>query len=114
MEAAPRVAVGHGVVWADARGLDAAALAATLLARAGALGVEVRAGVAGAPVAAEAAARRGGDAVTVVRPGCERDFMAAMPLEALAPCPRTRALLEGAGVRRCGDLAGLPREAAEV
>lgn len=114
MEAAPRVAVGHGVVWADARGLDAAALAASLLARARALGVEVRAGVAGAPVAAEAAARHGGDAVTVVRAGCERDFLSGLTLEVLAPCPRTRALLEGAGVRRCGELAGLPREAAEV
>lgn len=114
MEAAPRVAVGAGVIWADGRGLDAAALAASLLARTAALGVEARAGVAGAPVAAEAAARRGGDAVTVVRAGCERDFLAAMALDVLAPDARTRALLEGAGVRHCGTLAGLPREAAEV
>lgn len=114
MEAAPRVAVGAGVVWADGRGLDAAALAASLLARAGALGVGARAGVAGVPVAAEAAARHGGDPVTAVRAGCERDFLAAMGLDVLDPDPRTRALLQGAGIRRCGDLAALPREAAEV
>ncbi len=114
MEAAPRVAAGCGVVWADGRGLDAAALAATLLARLGALGTAARAGVALAPVAAEAAARRGADPVTAVRAGCERAFLSGMALDVLAPDPRTRALLEGAGLRRCGELAALPREAAEV
>jgi hypothetical protein len=106
--------VGDGVIWADGRGLDAGALAAGLLARAAALGVDASAGVAGVPVAAEAAARRGGEPVTVLRAGAERDFLAGMTLDLLAPAPRARALLEGAGVRTCGELAALPREAAEV
>lgn len=115
LEEAPRVAVeGRGVVWADARGLPASRLARALLERAEWRTREVRAGVAAVPVAAEAAARSGGSPVTVVEPGRERPFLVGLPLELLSPEPRLRALLDGVGVRTCGELAALAREAVEV
>src|SRR5690606_41362034 len=75
LELAPRVALGREVVWVDARGLPAAALASRLLARvAGA-----RAGSADTPVAAEGAARTAEPGErTRVGPGGGRAVLAAL------------------------------------
>ena len=111
----PRVAVeARGVIWADARGLPAPRLAWALLERAEWRTREVRAGVAAVPVAAEAAARSGSAPATFVEPGRERASLAPLPLELLSPEPRLRTLLDGVGVRTCGELASLAREAVEV
>ncbi|HEX2187307.1 MAG TPA: hypothetical protein VHG51_00345, partial [Longimicrobiaceae bacterium] len=59
-------------------------------------------------------ARTGDAPVTVVEPGRERAFLAPLSLELLEPEPRLRALLDGVGVRTCGELAALAREAVEV
>jgi hypothetical protein len=145
---APRVRLdqGRGLLWADARSLDAAAVAARLVAlarRASAGGGEAakeeagpgggeagiaagqdcgpvatpRAGVAGTPVAALAAARRappGG--VHHVPPGTDRVFLAPLDLDQLDPPPPPALfpLLAAVGIRCCGDLARLDREAVEV
>lgn len=116
LEVAPRVvAEARGVIWADARGLNAPKLAWSLLARLGdAQGRHVRAGVAAVPVAAEAAARGGDVPVTMVEPGHERAFLASRPLALLGAAPGLEALLRGVGVTRCGELAALEREAVEV
>ncbi len=115
LEAAPRVAVeARGVVWADARGLPAPRLAWTLLERLGDRAAEVRAGVAAVPVAAELAARAADQPVTLVEAGRERASLAPLPLELLEPDRRLRPLLDGVGVRTCGELAALEREAVEV
>lgn len=125
LEVAPRVSVdGRGVIWADARGLPAPELARALVELAGGA-EEVRAGVSAVPVAAELAARAAGirgsgspadpdTLVAVVEPGRERDLLAPLPLDLLDPDPRLRILLDGLGVRTCGELAGLSREAVEV
>lgn len=112
----PRVAVeARGVLWADARGLPAPRLAWSLLRRAGEWQTgAVRAGVAALPVAAALAARSGETPVTIVEAGHERAFLAPLPLELLEPERRLRPLLEGVGLRRCGELAALEREAVEV
>lgn len=58
-ELAPRLRVEAERIWADGRGLDAAALAERLLRRLAVRGLAARAGVATVPVAAEMAARWG-------------------------------------------------------
>jgi hypothetical protein len=57
---------------------------------------------------------RPADAVVVVEAGRERDWLATLPMEVLAPDPRLAALLEGVGIHTLGVLAGLDREAVEV
>lgn len=114
---APRIAVdARGLVWADARGLPAPRTAVALCTRAQELqqGVDVRAGVAAVPVAAEVAARSSDSPLTVLEPGHERAFLAPHPLELLTPDPHVLALLHGVGIRTCGALSELPREAVEV
>lgn len=113
---APRVAVeARGVIWADARGLPAARLAHLLLTRLDPAGSgEVRAGVAGVPVAAELAARSGTGSLTLVEGGAARAFLAPLPLALLEPEPWLAPLLDGVGLTTCGELAAQPREAVEV
>lgn len=119
LSAAPRVAVeARGVLWADARGLPAPALAHTLLRclheeNVGAV-AGARAGVSVVPVAAEAAARSGGAPVTEVAPGYERAFLAPLPLKLLGAEARLLGMLNGVGIRTCGPLAALERAAVEV
>lgn len=112
----PRVAVeARGVLWADARGLPAPRLAWALLRRLGDPGRSgVRAGVSGVPVAAEVAARSGESPVTFVEAGHERSFLHPRPLALLGPDPKLAALLDGVGIRRCGELAALERGSVEV
>ncbi len=112
LEDAPRVKVeARGVVWADGRGLPAGELARTLLRK---LPEASRAGIAAIPIAAELAARSGEAPVTMVEPGRERGFMEPLPVDLLGPDPRLLSLLGGVGIRSCGQLAALEREAAEV
>ncbi len=114
---APRVAVeeGRGVIWVDARGLQAPRLAHDLLARLDRSGSgEVRAGAAAIPVVAEMAARSGEGSLTLVEGMEGRAFLAPLPLTLLDPDPALRPLLEGVGLQRCGELAALPRETVEV
>jgi protein ImuB len=108
------VVEARGVIWVDVRGLPAPRLAWELLERAGWREGEVRAGVASIPVAAEAAARSGESPVTVVEPGRERAFLAPLPLALLDADPKLLRLLDGVGVRSCGELGELAREAVEV
>lgn len=114
LDEVPRVAVeARGLLWVDARGLPAPRIAHRLLVRLNAGAAGVRAGVAEVPIAAEVAARSG-EGSTLVEPGYERAFLEPLPLELLSPDPKLLELLRGVGVRRCGELARLPREAAEV
>lgn len=117
LEEAPRVAVeARGLIWAEGHGLPAGRLAWRLLE---CLGTgwkrdEVRAGVAAVPIVAEAAARSGDAPVTIAEPGHEREFLAVLPISVLSPERRLAALLAGTGIRTCGELAALSREAVEV
>jgi hypothetical protein len=105
----------RGLIWADARGLDARALARDLLELARDDGLtDVSAGVASTPVAAELAAMRGEGDVHVIDAGRDREFVALFPLETLEPPQRLRPLLFGIGISTCGALAELTRESVEV
>ena len=110
-------AATRGLIWADARGLDARVLARELLAMVRDDGVtDACAGVASTPVAAELAAVRG-DAhagVRVVEAGRDREFVSLFPIDALEPPRRVRPLLFGIGVSTCGALGELTRESVEV
>jgi hypothetical protein len=112
----PRIAMeARGVIWADARGLPAPKLAWTLLRLLQDGGTEaVRAGVSAVPVVAELAARAGELPVAMVESGYEAAFLFPLPLDLLQPDKRLRPLLEGVGLRTCGELAALTREAVEV
>ena len=104
-----------GLVWADARGLDARALAPELLAALHAAGAGAsRAGIAATPVAAEVAAMHGTEEITVVAPGDDRAFLAPWPIAVLEPPRELLPALDGTGIECCGDLARLAREAVEV
>ena len=136
----PRALVGeHGLLWADARGIDVRTIAEPLLALARERGApDVRLGAAATPIAAEVAATRGelhgrrvpdagsgagsatsgnlaGDrSITLVKVGEDASFLASYPVDVLDPPPPLRALLDGLGIATCGDLARLPRESVEV
>jgi protein ImuB len=108
---------GLGLIWADARGLDARSLAHDLLAMVRDDGVsDACAGVASTPVAAELAAVRGDShaGVRVVDAGRDREFVSLFPVDVLDPPRRVRPLLFGIGVSTCGALAELTRESVEV
>ena len=111
----PRITIAPGIVWADARGLPVRATSHALVARAAACGVSgVRAGAAHVPIVAELAARITQSGNTVIVEGDERAFIAPLPLTHFEQHDRLLELLEGVGVRTCGDLAALEREAVEV
>lgn len=113
MEEVPRVAVERerGIIWADVRGLPAERLAERLRKR---LGEGVRAGLSCVPIAAEGLARSGDADVRVAAAGEEAEAIADLPLTLLTREERLLALLEGVGIRKCGELAALTAEAAEV
>lgn len=181
-EHAPRLRVEREVIWADGRGLDAPALAETLIRRLAEEGVPARAGVAAVPVTAELAARwgpqaedellkptpflvkertgwgwrapsntsntsnvvprpstpggegegsphpqspsrgRGGEGVpqsgwsgvVAVEAGREAAWQGPLPVSALRPPDRLKALFDGVGIATMGGLAALEREAVEV
>jgi hypothetical protein len=111
---APRIVVAeNGHVWADARGMDLRSLATALLEAAKDLGVpDIRVGAATTAIAAELAVSV--EALTVVRLGTDREFIARYPLALLKPSVSLASMLEGIGVERCGDLAALDAEQVEV
>jgi hypothetical protein len=115
---APRVCVdctnGRGVIWADARGMPARALARDLYSSLRPQVSGLRVGIASTPVAAELAAIDGKEHVNVVASGNDREFVARFPVDALALPPRLGPLLFGIGVRTYGELAVLERESVEV
>lgn len=124
LRVAPHVALGETgeagrIVWADARGLPARAIAAEVLRVAQELGhAEARVGVAPVAIVAAVAARHGSARIVTVRRGAEREYLAAKPLSALASSPawsiRLAAALADVGVESCGDLATLSADAVEV
>ncbi|MFO7894024.1 MAG: hypothetical protein R6U63_09830 [Longimicrobiales bacterium] len=56
----------------------------------------------------------GGDGVVVVEEGREAEWQGRLPVSALRPPDRTKALFDGVGLATVGQLAGLQREAVEV
>ena len=66
-------------------------------------------GVAQIPIVAAVACARAADvqplAPLAIRAGCERDWLAPLSLDVLAPSDRLSTLLTGVGVTTCGDLA---------
>jgi hypothetical protein len=129
---APRVVVGDdNRIWVDARGLHAAQLAILLIDTVRAHGIAgVRAGTALTPIAAECAAVHvplittsvseasacavHADALTVVRPGTDRDFIAPFPVSVLEPDLVLAELLEGLGIDTVGRFAALDAESIEL
>ena len=113
---APRVAVGErGLVWGDARGMNASTLATDMLRICGDYGFDdARAGVAVTTVAAEVAATQGESKLVVIKPGQDRSFIAPYKLAVLTPPEHLDALLDGLGIETCGALAALDAEAMEV
>lgn len=116
LQFAPRVTIGtSGIVWADARGLNAEVLAEELLAVFRAHDVEkIRAAISLVPIAAAVAALHGRGRLISVPVGGEREFLARFPIGVLDPSPSLSVLLDGIGVERCADLARLDLESIEV
>ena len=120
LAAVPRVATdARGLLWADARGMNARAVAGELLELMRARDVvDVRAGVASVPIIAELAATADCGLRTVncviVERGLEAEFLAPLPIDVLSPSPKLLPLLDGTGIATCGDLARLDLEAVEV
>jgi protein ImuB len=112
----PRVVTDErGLLWADARGMDARVAATELLELLRARGVvDARIGVASTPVAAALAATQGTDVITMIEPGGDADFLAPLPVDVLTPSPPLLTLLDGTGIVTCRDLAVLDRESVEV
>jgi protein ImuB len=114
----PRVATDErGLLWADARGMDAHAVAGDLLELMRARSVvDVRIGVATTPIAAELAATTGElmTDILVIKMGMDAEFIAPLSIDLLSPSPKLLTLLDGTGIATCRDLAVLDHEAVEV
>src|ERR1700682_3240214 len=115
LSAAPRVMLGaKGIVWADAKGMSAEALARDLLQLFHDNGVEkVRVAVSLAPICAEVAARYGKGELIAIPAGSERDYLAQHPVGVLEPSLALSSFLDGIGVESCGDMAKLDLESVE-
>jgi len=118
LAAVPRVATdARGLLWADARGMNARAVAGELLELMRARDVvDVQVGVGSVPIVAELAANcelRTANCVFVER-GLEMEFLAPLPIDFLSPSSKLFPLLDGTGIATCGDLAVLDPEAVEV
>lgn len=126
LERAPRIKIENGsrnnpadaIAWADARGLRGASLAEALLGILRKQGCTAPlAGVATTPAAAEVAARCVASVaapLAEVPPGEDRAFLAPRPLAVLRPAPDLLALLDGAGLERCQELAALDQASVEL
>jgi len=84
-----------------------AALISDLIRRLTSFGVQARAAAADTPAAAWAWARFGDS--QVLDAGTSRDRLAGLPVEALRLAPLTVESLRRLGLRRIGEIAGLPR-----
>jgi len=137
---APRVVTEErrgGLVWVDARGLDAERIARSALEVLRGLGLSnVQAGVGEVAIAAETAAiatreQGAGNGERGLRVASSEQqpapvprspfpvpdslgFLAPLPIAVLEPHPSLATLLDGIGVETCGDLAALEAEAVEV
>src|SRR5262245_57189419 len=131
---APRVVTEErrgGLVWVDARGLDAERIARSALEVLRGLGLSnVRAGVGETPIIAEVLAGTGnrepgtetphGDTVPSSQRPAEGGRLPVpaslgdLPVSILEPDPALATLLDGIGVETCGELAALEGESVEV
>ena len=113
---APRVMIGtKGIVWADARGMNAESLARALVDVYHDKGVEkVRAAISIIPISAEVAALHGKGALITIPPGTERDYLDRFPIGVLEPSLALSSLLDGIGIEYCADMARLDLESVEV
>jgi len=135
---APRVVTEErrgGLVWVDARGLDAEHIAHSALEVLRGIGLSnVRVGVGETPIVAEVIAGTGnGEPGTeaprgVTVPGSQfpvpadsrfpipdsRQSLGTLPVSVLEPDPALATLLDGIGVETCGELAALEGESVEV
>src|ERR1700741_211313 len=113
---APRVKIGSkGIVWADARGLNAELLAKDLIEVYHEKGVEkVRAAISVVPIWSEVAALHGRGGLVTIPAGTERDYLARFPISVLEPSLALSSLLDGIGIDYCADMARLDLESVEV
>ena len=116
---APRVVTEErrgGLVWVDARGLDADAIARSALGVLRGLGLSnVRVGVGETAIVAELVA--GGSCWSLADAGGDQPPVVALgslPVSVLEPDPALATLLDGIGVETCGDLAALEGESVEI
>ena len=86
-----------------------AALLDDLVGRIRGLGFAARAALADTPGAAWAVARFGPEEEPLLPPGRARQVLAGLPLSALRLAPKVTEALYRLGLRRIGDLYGLPR-----
>lgn len=106
----PRITIADDAVWADARGLPTHTTARALLERAHVCGIaDVRIGVAVVPIVAELRAKSASAGAIDDHAAIEH-----LPLRLICPDERLLTLLEGVGIRSCGDFGALDREAVEV
>jgi hypothetical protein len=105
---APRVVTEErrgGLVWVDARGLDAEHIARSALEVLKGLGLSnVRVGIGASAIVAEVVASR----------SPQSGSLGTLPVSVLEPDPALATLLDGIGVETCGDLAALAGESVEV
>jgi hypothetical protein len=113
----PRVVSDGDLVWADLRGLpvrETTERVRNAFTAHNALSSSVKCGVASTAIAAEVAVRHSQQAVTYVRDGYDRDFLAPFRIDVLGPERALANLLDGTGVELCRDLARLSLEEVEV
>lgn len=101
-------------VWVDATGCThlfggERAMLDDMVARLGGLGFTVRAGMAETPGAAWAMARFGEAPAAILPEGAARQWLTSFPVAALRLPPAVAEGLRRLGLRRVGDIAGLPR-----
>lgn len=98
------------VVWADARGLPIDVTAHDILQRALDCGLnDIRVGIADVPIVAELRAK----CAAAGQLNSTTDI-SELPLKLICQDERLLTLLDGVGIRTCGDYAQLEREAVEV
>jgi hypothetical protein len=111
---APRVVTEErrgGLVWVDARGLDAEHIAREALEVLRKLGLSnVRVGMGRTAIIAELGAVAEGPETSSAGP----DSLGTLPPSILEPDPALATLLDGIGVETCGELAALEAESVEV
>ncbi len=112
---APSVEPEGDRVYVDASAMrrmypNEAGFAAALTRAAERIGLHVDVGIAGTKSTARVAASSYGSA-SIVPPGGERDFLAALPIEALPMSPELRAEFRRMGVKTLGAIAALPERA---
>ncbi|MGE5546278.1 MAG: Y-family DNA polymerase [Solirubrobacterales bacterium] len=105
---------GDRAVWLDITGCahlfgGERTMVDDMLARVGALGFRVRAGLADTPGAAWAMSRFGDGPAAICPEGAARQWLSSFPVAALRLPPESAETLRRLGVRRIGELMALPR-----